>query len=307
MKFRILYILFFCFIFILVGCRYPIAKQEDLESDSLFLEVTGSSATECNAEGIRLAKTIQLDQAEQVWDKCIQTNPNEVVVHLNRLRFYFLLDEYELLKQKIAKEAPSRSSVTYTNILKELEVRLRNDERVVLLDALSRVKGWELYSYEELANYYLQTGNFAYAEGYFNQILEVVPFHENALYGMADIQVQKGNWYSLLDYAKSLEVASKKNKEFHFYFVKANYELGRYEEALKWAESATPSEKTQISFLEVWRDTLLVLKDFPRWDGLLPYYRKAVEKGFGIPESTFFPTFSKEGKDVRKASRSGRS
>ncbi|TGK95935.1 hypothetical protein EHQ30_04725 [Leptospira brenneri] len=306
MKFLIFYILFISQILFSFGCRYSIAKQDELESDTLFLEVVGSNATDCNAEGIRLSKSIQLDQAEVVWDKCIQTNPNEVGVHLNRLRFYFLLDEYESFKQKVSKEAPSRSSVTYTNILKELEIRLRNEERVILLDALSRVKGWELYSYEELANYYLQTGNFAYAEGYFNQILEVVPFHENALYGMADIQVQKSNWYGLLDYAKSLEVAAKKNKEFHFYFVKANYELGRYELALKWAESATAEEKTQISFLEVWRDTLLVLKDSPRWEGLLPYYRKAVEKGYAVPESTFFPTLSKEGKDVRKASRSGR-
>lgn len=307
MKFRILNILYFSFILFLLGCRYPIAKQDELESDSLFLEITGSPATDCNAEGIKLSKAIQLDQAEVVWDKCIQTNPNEVAVHLNRLRFYFLLDEYELFKQKVSKEAPSRSSVTYTSVLKELEVRLRNEERVILLDALSRVKGWELYSYEELANYYLQTGNFAYAEGYFNQILEVVPFHENALYGMAEIQVQKSNWYSLLDYAKSLEVAAKKNKEFHFYYLKANFELGRYEEALKWAESAPSSEKSQISFLEVWRDTLLVLKDYPRWDHLLPYYRKAVENGYAVPESAFFPTLSKEGKDVRKASRSGRS
>ncbi|MBM9591613.1 hypothetical protein JWG41_14235 [Leptospira sp. 201903075] len=307
MKFRILYILYFCSILVSFGCRYPIAKQDELESDTLFLELANSQASDCNAEGIRLSKSIQLDQAESVWDKCIQTNPNEVVVHLNRLRFYFLLDEFEPLKQKVAKEAPSRSSVTYTTILKELEIRLRNEEKVVLLDALSRVKGWELYAYEELANYYIQTGNFVYAEGYLNQILEVVPFHENALYGMADIQVQKGNWYSLLDYAKSLEVAAKKNKEFHFYFVKANYELGRYEEAIKWAESATAGEKSQIGFLEVWRDTLLVLKDFPKWDGLLPYYRKAVEKGYAVPESSFFPTLSKEGRDIRKASRSGRS
>ncbi|TGK81658.1 hypothetical protein EHQ24_10150 [Leptospira noumeaensis] len=307
MKFRIPYFLFLCYLLFLFGCRYPIAKQDELETDTLFLELAGSKAADCNAEGIRLSKAIQLDQAETVWDQCIQTNPNEVVVHLNRLRFYYLLDEYEHLKQKITREAPSRSSVTYTTILKELELRLRNEERVVLLDALSRLKGWELYSYEELANYYLQTGNFVYAEGYFNQILEVVPFHENALYGMADIQVQKNNWYSLLDYAKSLEVAAKKNKEFHYYFVKANYELGRYELALKWAESATSEEKTQVGFLEVWRDTLLVLKDFPRWDNLLPYYRKAVERGYSVPESVFFPTLSKEGKDIRKASRSGRS
>lgn len=289
------------------NCRYPIAKQDVIESDTLFLESTLPKTKECNEEGIRFTKSIQLDQAAATWDNCILSNPNDVVLHLNRLRFYYLLDEYEVIKQKIAKESPSRTSVTYQSILKELEQRLRLEERVILLDALSRVKGWELFSYEELANYYLQVGNFAFAEGYLNQILEVVPFHENALYGMADIQVNKGNWYSLLDYAKSLEVSAKKNKDFHFYFLKGNYELGRYEIALKWAESASESEKTDIHFLELWRDTLLVLKDNPKWDSLLPYYKKAKEKGYSVPESVFFPTLSKEGKDIRKAVRSGRS
>lgn len=290
-----------------MACRYPIAKQDILESDTLFLDVTNPNAKECNEEGIRLSKSIQLDAAAATWDNCILANPNEVSVHLNRLRFYYLLDEYELLKTRVAKESPSRSSVTYQTILKELDQRLRHEEKVILLDALSRVKGWELFSYEELANYYLQAGNFPFAEGYFNQILEVVPFHENALYGMADIQVHKGNWHSLLDYAKSLEVSAKKNKDFHFYFLKGNYELGRYDVALKWAESASANEKAEIHFLELWRDTLLVLKDNPKWDALLPHYRKAKEKGYSVPESVFFPTLSKEGKDLRKAVRSGRS
>ncbi|TGM46815.1 hypothetical protein EHQ92_02495 [Leptospira biflexa] len=291
----------------LVTCRYPIAKQDVIESDTLFLEDTNPKAKECNEEGIRLTKSIQLDSAAATWENCILANPNEVVVHLNRLRFYFLLDEYEILKQKVAKESPSRSSVTYQTILKELDQRLRIEERVILLDALSRVKGWELFAYEELANYYLQVGNFPFAEGYLNQILEVVPFHENALYGMADIQIHKGNWFSLLDYAKSLEVSAKKNKEPDSYFLKPNFVLGRYDVALKWAESASANEKTEIYFLELWRDTLLVLKDNPKWDSLLPYYRKAKEKGYSVPESVFFPTLSKEGKDVRKAVRSGRS
>ncbi|MCW7460824.1 tetratricopeptide repeat protein [Leptospira limi] len=297
-------------IFLILGlenCRYPIAKQDVLESDTLFLESTDPKAKECNEEGIRFTKSMQLDSAAATWDNCILSNPNDVSLHLNRLRFYFLLDEYEVLKQKVTKESPSRSSVTYQSILKELEFRLRLEEKVILLDALSRVKGWELFAYEELANYYLQVGNFQFAEGYFNQILEVVPFHENALYGMADIQVHKGNWYSLLDYAKSLEVSAKKNKDFHFYFLKGNYELGRYEIALKWAESASTNEKSDINFLELWRDTLLVINDNPKWDSLLPYYRKAKEKGYSVPESVFFPTLSKEGKDVRKAIRSGRS
>ncbi|TGK53124.1 tetratricopeptide repeat protein [Leptospira bouyouniensis] len=302
------YICFFLLsLFGLEFCRYPIAKQDILESDTLFLESTNPKTKECNEEGIRFTKTIQLDSAAATWDNCILSNPNEVAVHLNRLRFYYLLDEYEILKQKVTRESPSRSSVTYQTILKELDLRLRIEEKVILLDALSRVKGWELYAYEELANYYLQVGNFPFAEGYFNQILEVVPFHENALYGMADIQVHKGNWYSLLNYAKSLEVSAKKNKDYHFYFLKGNYELGRYELALKWAESASPNEKSEIHFLELWRDTLLVLKDNPKWDSLLPYYRKAKEKGYSVPESVFFPTLSKEGKDVRKAVRTGRS
>ncbi|TGL51628.1 hypothetical protein EHQ59_12120 [Leptospira kemamanensis] len=309
MKLRI----FFCTILFLLtslslgNCRYPIAKQDVIESDTLFLETENPNAKPCNEEGIRFTKAVQLDSASATWESCILANPNEVVVHLNRLRFYYLLDEYETLKQKVTKESPSRSSVTYQSILKELDQRLRYEEKVILLDALSRVKGWELYAYEELAYYYLQVGNFPYAEGFFNQILEAVPFHENALYGMADIQVHKGNWHSLLDYAKSLEISAKKNKEFHFYFLKGNYELGRYELALKWAESASANEKTEVHFLELWRDTLLVLKDYPKWDPLLPYYRKAKEKGYSVPESVFFPTLSKEGKDVRKAVRSGRS
>ncbi|WP_051125288.1 tetratricopeptide repeat protein [Leptospira yanagawae] len=301
------YCSFLVLLFFLGTCRYPIAKQDSIESDTLFLETSNPTAKQCNEEAIRLTKSIQLDVASATWETCILSNPNEVAVHLNRIRFYYLLEEYETFKQKVAKESPSRSSVTYQSILKELDQRLRYEEKVILLDALSRVKGWELYAYEELAYYYLQTGNFVYAEGYFNQILEAVPFHENALYGMSDIQVHKGNWYSLLDYAKSLEISAKKNKEYHYYFLKGNYELGRYEVALKWAESASANEKTEIHFLELWRDTLLVLKDHPKWETLLPYYRKAKEKGYSVPESVFFPTLSKEGKDVRKAVRSGRS
>ena len=131
----------------------------------------------------------------------------------------------------------------------ELFEKYRDEERVITLDALSRTKGWELFSYEDLGKYYTSKGNLSFAAGYWNQILEVNPFYEEALYGMIEIQTLNGKWFSVLDYAKSLSVAAKKNREFHYFYIKANFELGRYAEALKWVESASAKEKTQISFL----------------------------------------------------------
>ncbi|MDF3818461.1 hypothetical protein P3G55_01040 [Leptospira sp. 96542] len=299
--------LLICLVFFLFACSYPFAKQDVLETDELFFTFDDPSlAKTCNEDSIRLTRAGKLDQAEMGWDDCIKSNPNLVPLHLNRLRFYYLLDEYEVVKSKIVLESPSRTSLTYQAILKELEVNNRPEERVVVLDALTRVKGWEFYAYEELANYYLQMGNFRFAEGYFNLILEANSFHENALFGMADINIQKENWSAVLDYAKSLQTAAKKNKDFHFYFLKANYELGRYEEAIKWVESATLTEKSTIAFLEVWRDTLMVLYDNPKWDAVLPHYRTAVEKGYLVPESVFFPGLDKNSKELRSLIRTGR-
>lgn len=288
------------------SCSYPIPKQDILEKDTQFLSIPGSDQNHCNEVSIQLSRTAKLDLAEISWDECIEKFTNEKIVHLNRLRFYFLLEEYEYFKGKIVKQSPSKNSIVYQSILEELLKTNRVEERVVLLDGLSRIKGWELFAYEELAFYYLQLGNFGFAENYFNLILEVNSFHENALYGMMDIQIRKEKWNSVLDYAKSIKLSATKNKDYHYYFLKANYELGRYEEALKWAESASSNEKSEIQFLEVWRDVLLVLYDDPNWNKLLPYYRKAVERGYAVPESVFFPTLDARGKEERKNLRSGR-
>lgn len=289
-----------------MGCSYPIEKQDILESDTKFLSLAEDKSSNCNETSIELTRKIKLDLAEVSWDQCIEENPKEIIIHLNRLRFYFLLDEYESFKKKIVAESPSKNSILYQSILEELKKTNRIEERVVLLDALSRVKGWELYAFEELAYFYLHAGNFNFAENYFNLILEVNPFHENSLYGMMDIQIRREKWNSVLDYAKSVKLAATKNKEYHYYFLKAYYELGQYEEALKWVEPASVNEKSEIQFLEVWRDVLLLLYDNPNWEKLIPYYKKARERGYSIPISVFFPTYEPNNKELRKAIRSGR-
>ena len=286
---------------------YPVKNQEQIEEDQGFLlPEEGNPAFSCNQSGIRSAKIGQIDNAEKILDECIKSHPNVVITHLNRLRLYYLLEEFEKVKKKIEIESPSVSSTLYKAILTELEKKYRDEERVITLDALSRTKGWELFSYEELAKFYTSKGNLSFAAGYWNQILEVNPFYEEALYGMIEIQTLNGKWFSVLDYAKSLSVAAKKNREFHYFYIKANFELGRYAEALKWVDSASAKEKTQISFLEVWRDCLLLGKDKPDWSPLLPYYQKVKEQGYTIPESIFFPTLDPTSKELRKAIRSGR-
>lgn len=289
---------------LLLGCRYPIAKQEVLETDNQFL--VDENLPNCNQKSLEMVRKAMLDEAESSWDLCVYENPNSVPVHLNRLRFFYILDEYSAIKSKIQKESPSKTSLTYQNLLVELENQMRYEERVIVLDALSQVKGWEIIAFEQLGEYYLLTGNLNYAESYFQSVLELQSFQEVSLFGMAEIQMQRGNWNSLLDYAKSIEVAAKKNRSFHFYFVKAFYELGRYEEAVPYITKASEEEKSQIAFLEVWRDVLLVTNDQPDWEPLLPYYRKAKSKGYAVSESVFFPTLTSSGKEFRKLIRRGR-
>jgi tetratricopeptide (TPR) repeat protein len=260
----------------------------------------------CNQQAIQVAKRGEIERAEGFFDDCIRKNSSYVITHLNRIRLYFLLEEFEAIKLKIIAESPKPTSSLYLAILEELNRTFRWEERVVVLDALSRVKGWELFAFEEMAKYYMSQGNLKFAAGYWNQILEVNPFHEEALYGMVEIQTQLGKWHTVLDYVKSLSVAAKKNKEFHYFYIKANFELGRYAEAIRWINVASVNEKTQISFLEIWRDCLLLTKDQPNWEPLLPYYRKIKTQGYNIPESIFFPTLDPSSRELRKAIRSGR-
>ncbi|GBF51537.1 tetratricopeptide repeat protein [Leptospira ryugenii] len=289
------------------SCRYPVKNQERIEEDRGFLlPPETEDSYSCNQKGIRAAKDGKIEMAEAIWDDCVQTNPRSVLTHLNRLRLFFLLEEYETFKKKVQKEAPEFQNPTYLAILRDLEEKYRLEEQVVLLDGLSRVKGWELYAYQELAEYYQNQGNINYAVSYWNQILEVNPFHEDALYGMVEIQIIQQKWYSVLDYAKSISVVAKKRKDYHYYFMKAYFELGEYSEAISWAVKATDQEKAQLSFLELWRDCLLLTQEDPKWDALLPHYRKLKELGYTIPESNFFPTKDTSGKELRKAMRSGR-
>ncbi|TGL60294.1 hypothetical protein EHQ58_07295 [Leptospira ognonensis] len=288
-------------------CTYPVKNQEIIETDKGFIfPAQDSPVFACNSQGIKAAKLGQIEIAETSFDECLRKNPSLVISHLNRSRLYFLLEEYETLKIKIVTEAPKPGSILYTTILEDLNKSLRWEERVIILDALSRIKGWELYSFEEMAKYYMSQGNLSFAASYWNQILEVNPFHEEALYGMVEIQTEMGKWHTVLDYAKSLSVAAKKNKDFHFYYIKANFELGRYTEALRWINLANANEKSQITFLEIWRDCLLLTKDNPNWEPLLPYYRKIKSQGYTIPDSIFFPTLDASSKELRKAIRSGR-
>jgi tetratricopeptide (TPR) repeat protein len=284
-----------------------VKNQEQIESDRAFVfPPSDSPVFLCNQQAILATRSGQIEKAENAFEDCLRKNPSLVVTHLNRLRLYFLLEEYEVAKLKIVTESPKPNSTLYLSILEELQKSFRSEERVIVLDALSRLKGWELFAFEEMAKYYMSQGNLQFAASYWNQILEVNPFYEEALYGMIEIQSELGKWHTVLDYAKSLSVAAKKNKEFHFYYVKANFELERYSEALKWIQSASANEKSQITFLELWRDCLLLTKDQPNWEPLLPYYRKIKSQGYTIPESIFFPTMDPTNRELRKAIRSGR-
>ncbi len=288
-----------------ISCQQTIRNPEILEEDP-YLTIQGveESAKECNRLGVLYSRNSRLKEAIQQWEICTKEFPLSSTIRLNQLRFYYLLDEYEEIKVKIRKSYTPNQKTFYLNLLETLYESNRWDERVITLDALSKVPDWEIFSWEELGKYYLVLGNFGFAESYFNQILEVNPFHEEALFGMAEVLTENGKWYGVLDILKSLTKVAKKRKDYHFYGLKANFQLGFYTEALKWAKDAPDSEKSKVSFLELWRDTLLVVEENPDWKPLIPHLKAAEKSGYLVPETVFFPTLEKDG--IRKRIRSGR-
>lgn len=297
------FLVLFCLL--LAFCQQSIRNPEILEEDP-YLTIQGveEQARECNRLGVLYSRNAQLKEALAQWEKCTKEFPLSSVIRLNQLRLYYLLEEYEEIKVRIRKTYTPNQKSFYWSLIETLYELNRWEERVILLDALAKVPEWEILAWEELGKYNLVTGNFGFAEAYFNQILEVNPFHEEALFGMAEVLIEKGKWYGVLDVLKTLSKVAKKRKEYHYFGLRANYELGKYPEALKWAKEAGDSEKSKVGFLELWRDTLLILEENPDWKPLVPYLKAAEKTGYSVPESVFFPTLEKDG--LRKRIRSGR-
>ena len=172
---------------------------------------------------------------------------------------YYILDEYEIIKEIFSdyfdKIKKNKNQAGF--LLTELANRKRFEERVILLDVLTLKPAWEIKALEELGMYFFESGNYGSAETYFEKILSTDSFHAKALYYMALISLEQERYADTILYANNL--VEERSKEFSPYYllVKANFELGKYRESLKWAEKAPDYEKNEYEFISTWKSAIL--------------------------------------------------
>ncbi|MCE9500073.1 MAG: hypothetical protein K8R21_06200 [Leptospira sp.] len=259
-----------------VHCTFPLRNSQILESDThlMLMDYTAksesiraainrlknsSSLNDRNNLAVFQIRNSELDSAEKILKELAMSERSNLTPLLNLIRLYYISDEYPELRKFFALFAKriDYNKVLVSRILTELEKQKRTEEKVIILDALTNLPGFEMKAMEELGIYFTNIQNYGEATGYFEKILEVDAFNNVALFNLALISVESGKWSDVILYAGNISDLKTVSGEVYFFLVKANYELGNYREALRLADKAPTSEKESIEFMTVWRNAIL--------------------------------------------------
>lgn len=308
-------------------CRFPVRKSAELELDSYFLFMDQGMLTVSelkdhrnDSEHLKLyrknystlafadknnyyileSKNGNLDLAESGFKKLVIEKPKLDIPFLNLIRMYYILEEFSLARSFASNWATTNriKLVEFIPFLDHLEKNYRLEERAMLLEGVSTIPGFELYSWRELGKYFLFKKDFASAEFYLQKILVTIPFDEESLVAMAELCLDGKRWSELTDYGKAMSLTpGKKNKSF-YYIARGLYERGQFTEANNHLIQAPDSEKVNLDYLLLWRNSLLA--ENPK-NSLLPlrkYFRIIKERGYSGTEEEFLPTLHPHGKEI---------
>jgi len=318
--------LFYLFTFLFISlCTLPRKVIPALETDKDFIVLTKAGIAEeskplgsrdyysriketegstefnsLNDRSVFLIRVARIEEAENILLSLVKKDPNKITPLLNIFRMYYVLDEYDVIREVIADYLEKTKNIKNQSdiILRELKRLNRLEERVILLDVLSSKSGWEIKALEELGFYFYNQGNYKNAIRYFEQILSANAFHQNALYYMALISLELEKYTDAILYANNLLDEKQKWDNLYYIFLKSNYELGRYREAIKYAEKAPESEKTELEFLRTWKNAALANDIYSDLSNIKIYFHKLKKSGLKIEEKSFFPENDSEGKKV---------
>ncbi|MBE7412559.1 MAG: CDC27 family protein [Leptospiraceae bacterium] len=253
-----------------------------------------------NDRAIFFIRDARIKEAENIFLSLIEKEPSKIVPLINLIRLYYILDEYDVIREVFLLYFDKNKNLKdqADAILNELKNRNRLEERVILLDALTSKSGWEIKAPEELGIYFYEQGNYRNAIIYFEKILASYPFHPKALYYMSSIALELEKYTDALLYANNLLDEKQKWENLYYICMKANYELGRYREAIQFAERASEKEKTDLEFLRTWRNSLLANNIFSDLSKLKIYFKKLQKSGLQIEEKFFFPEDDPSGRKV---------
>lgn len=277
----------------LFHCSYPIKKNKQLAEDEFFK----FSEVQTLNEAIFLAKDGRIEEAESIWIEFLEKEPNNKEALMNLVRMYYILEEYSLAKDRIRSWVVKNKIqlADFTNILQELNDEYRLEERGMYLEAVMDIPGYELYSYQELGNYFLYKKQLNSAEYYFQKILEYYPFHESALESMAEICLYLGRWRELIDYGKALHLTPGKKNLSYYYIGKGYYELKDFKTANEWLSKGPDSEKIQLDYFLLWRNAILSQSPLSSLEQLKKISKKV---HLNVPEEKILPTTYPYGREL---------
>lgn len=319
--------LVFGILLITISCRFPVRYEQELELDRDFLfysnqtipisdlsnnklfnrnlsslsdRESGLNFQEKNNYSVLLAKDGDLEKAVSGFQNIIQSHPKEKIPILNLIRLYYVIHEYEEARSYIRSYIKINNTKLseFQPILNDLQLSYRIEERAMILEGISVLPGYELYSWEELGKYFLFQKDFASAEFYLQKILSLAPFNEEALVAMAELCLDSKRWSELTDYGKAMNLIPNKKKYSYYYISKGYFERGKYPEALDWVEKAPETEKANVEYLILWRDILLADNPKNSLEPLRKYFKLVQSNGFEVPEEKFLPTITSQGKEI---------
>jgi len=323
-NFKILYILILLYS---ISCRFPVRHEQDLEEDRDFLfypnqtipisELIDKNLFNKNLNSLEereanlnyqeknnlfvlLAKDGNLEVSLTGFQGLIQSQPKEKIPLLNLIRLYYVIHEYEEARAYVRTYIQKNNTKLndFKPILNELQASFRIEERAMILEGLSALPGYELYSWEELGKYFLFQKDFASAEYYLQKILSLAPFNEEALIAMAELCLDAKRWSELTDYGKAINLVPNKKRYSFYYIAKGYFERGKFPESIDWIQKAPDTEKANVEFLILWRDSLLAENPRNSLEGLRKYYKIVQSKGFEVPEAMFLPTNTSHGREI---------
>lgn len=115
---------------------------------------------------------------------------------------------------------------------------------------------------------------------------------------MAELCLDTKRWSELVDYGKAMNLLPNKKKISYYFIAKGYYERGRTKEALEWIQQSPDSERANVEFLILWRDSLLEENPKNSLEPLRKYFNIVKSQGFEETEESFLPTLHPKGREI---------
>lgn len=201
----------------------------------------------------------QSQQGETYLQKAIQLQATEPALYWNLLRVFYLIGDYPRARQLVADfyQAVNGQKKQVLTFLQFLEENERAEERVLAIDALTQFPLFSQQAMLGLGEYFYQKQDYQRASYYFDNVLMIDAFEPNALFAMMQISYELSRWQDIILYGQALFRLEKIPPDSYYILAKAYYEKGRYSRALKILQQAAPTQKQDVFFVKLWRDTLL--------------------------------------------------